>query len=307
MSHFSLQYPYALALILLFYLCARWCPARTQAIYFPHVHALLRAGGRRSRLLDLLKWFGIVSLLVALSSPVVTREYKDTKKRGRDIMLVIDSSGSMRQYGFDPNDPFKSKFDVVKEVISDFVKQRKNDRLGLINFADAAFVASPLTFEHDFMKSIIAMQRLGLAGQKTAINDALVQTYNILNKSDAKTKIAILLTDGEDTASRVSADAVLKMVNDGAVRLYTIGIGTVNDFNAPYLKALADAGKGKFFAASDRTALQKIYAQIDAMETSKIKHKKIVRYEYYYLYPLLAAILSLLGFIYLRTAKGVES
>ncbi len=306
MSHFSLQYPYALALILLFYICARWCPARTQAIYFPHVHTLLHSGGSRSRLLDVLKWFGIVSLLVALASPVITKEYKDTKKRGRDIMLVIDSSGSMRQYGFDPNNPFKSKFDAVKEVLADFVKQRKNDRLGLINFADAAFVASPLTFEHDFMKSIIAMQRLGLAGQKTAINDALVQTYNILNKSDAKTKIAILLTDGEDTASRIGADAVLKMVQDGAIRLYTIGIGTVNDFNAPYLKALADAGKGKFFAASDRTTLQKIYAQIDAMETSKIKHKKIVQYEYYYLYPLLAAILSLLGFIYLRTAKGVE-
>ena len=306
MSHFSLQYPYVPALILLFWMCAHWCPARTQAIYFPHIHALLHAGSSRSRLLDVLKWFGIVSLLVALASPVMTREYKDTKKRGRDIMLVIDSSGSMRQYGFDPNNPFKNKFDAVKEVLADFVKQRKNDRLGLINFADAAFVASPLTFEHDFMKSIIAMQRLGLAGQKTAINDALVQTYNILNKSDAKTKIAILLTDGEDTASRIGADAILKMVQDGAVRLYTIGIGTVNDFNAPYLKALADAGKGKFFAASDRTTLQKIYAQIDAMETSKIKHKKIVQYEYYYLYPLLAAILSLLGFIYLRTAKGVE-
>ena len=306
MSHFNFQYPYALAAILLFWVCARWCPARTQAIYFPHVHALLYSGGSRSRLLDLLKWFGIVSLLVALASPVITKEYKDTKKRGRDIMLVIDSSGSMRQRGFDPNNPFKSKFDAVKEVLADFVKQRKSDRLGLINFADAAFVASPLTFEHDFMKSIIAMQRLGLAGQKTAINDALVQTYNILNKSDAKTKIAILLTDGEDTASRIGADAVLKMVKDGAVRLYTIGIGTINDFNAPYLKALADAGKGKFFAASDRTTLQKIYAQIDAMETSKIKHKKIVQYEYYYLYPLLAAILSLLGFIYLRTAKGVE-
>jgi len=306
MSHFSFQYPYALAVFVLFWVCARWCPARTQAIYFPHVHTLMHPGATRSGLLNVLKWFGIVSLLVALASPVTTQEHKNTKKRGRDIMLVIDSSGSMRQRGFDPNDPFKSKFDVVKEVVGNFVKQRKNDRLGLINFADAAFIASPLTFEHDFMKNIIAMQRLGLAGQKTAINDALVQTYNILNKSDAKTKIAILLTDGEDTASRVDANAVLKMVRDSSVRLYTIGIGTINDFNAPYLKALAQDGKGAFFAASNRTALQKIYAQIDAMETSKIQNKKIVQYTYYYLYPLLAAILALLGFVYLRTAKGVE-
>jgi Ca-activated chloride channel family protein len=257
--------------------------------------------------MDALKWLGIVSLLFALASPVITQEYKDTKKRGRDIMLVIDSSGSMRQRGFDENNQFKNKFDVVKEVVADFVKQRKNDRLGLINFADAAFVASPLTFEHDFLKDIIAMQRLGLAGQKTAINDALVQTCNVLTKSDAKTKIANLLTDGEDTASRITHDEALKLAREAGIRIYTIGIGSLRDFNAPYLKALADAGKGAFFAASDRTTLKIIYAQIDAMETSKIKNKKIVQYTYFYLYPLFAAILSLLAFIYLRTAKGVES
>jgi Ca-activated chloride channel family protein len=213
----------------------------------------------------------------------------------------------MRQRGFDPNTPFKSKFTAVKEVVSDFVKQRKNDRLGLINFADVAFVASPLTFEHDFLESVIAMQRLGLAGQKTAIRDALVQTYNVLAKSDAKTKIAILLTDGDDTASQITPAQALKLVQDSTIRLYTIGIGTQRDFNGPYLRDLAQAGKGRFFAASDRSGLQKIYAQIDAMETSKIKDKKIVQYTYYYSYPLLAAILSLLGFIYLRTARGVEA
>jgi Ca-activated chloride channel family protein len=307
MSHFSFQYPYVAGILVVFWVCARWCPARTQAIYFPHVHALLSTGRTRSHLMDALKWFGIVSLLFALASPVITQEYKDIKKHGRDIMLVIDSSGSMRQRGFDANNPFKSKFDAVKEVISDFVKQRKNDRLGLINFAEVAFVASPLTFEHDFLKNIIAMQRLGLAGQKTAINDALVQTYNVLSKSDAKTKIAILLTDGENTAGEITHDEALKLAKESGIRLYTIGIGSLRDFNAPYLKALAEAGKGAFFAASDRATLKNIYAQIDAMETSKIKNKKIVQYTYLYLYPLFAAILSLLGFIYLRTAKGVEA
>jgi Ca-activated chloride channel family protein len=307
MSHFSFQYPYLFGLIVVFWICARWCPARTQAIFFPHV-VLMRSPGRPStRLLEMLKWFGIVSLLVALASPVTTETFKNTKKHGRDIMLVIDSSGSMRQRGFDPADPFKTKFDAVKEVVTDFIRQRKNDRLGLINFADTAFVASPLTFEHPFLLEVLRMQRLGLAGRKTALNDALVQTYNVLSKSDAKTKIAILLTDGEDTASTIQdPNSILKLVRDGSIRLYTIGIGTRRDFNGPYLQALAEAGKGKFFAATDRTALQNIYAQIDALETSKIKNKHIVRYTYYYLYPLLAAILSLLGFVYLRSARGVN-
>jgi Ca-activated chloride channel family protein len=305
MSHFSLQYPYLLGLIVLFWICAQWCPARTQAIIFPHVELIRTRGGASSRWLQFLKWFGIVSLLVAMASPVTTENFKQTKKRGRDIMLVIDSSGSMRQRGFDPADPFQTKFTAVKKVVSDFIKQRKNDRLGLINFADTAFVASPLTFEHAFLQDVLRMQRLGLAGRKTALNDALVQTYNVLSKSDAKTRIAILLTDGEDTASSIDAGAALKMVRDGSIRLYTIGIGTHRDFNGPYLAALAKAGKGKFFAASDRAGLQKIYAQIDALETSKIKNKQIVRYTHYYFYPLMAAVLSLLGFIYLRTTRGV--
>jgi Ca-activated chloride channel family protein len=306
MNHFSFQYPYVAALIIVFWVCARWCPARTQAIVFPHVDLVRTHGGSSSRWLQFLKWFGIVSLLVAMASPVTTETFKNTKKQGRDIMLVIDSSGSMRQRGFDPSDPFKTKFDAVKEVVTDFIRQRKNDRLGLINFADTAFVASPLTFEHPFLQEVLQMQRLGLAGRKTALNDAIVQTYNVLSKSDAKTKIAIVLTDGEDTASTIQdPNAILKLARDGSIRLYTIGIGTRRDFNGPYLQALAEAGKGKFFAATDRTALQNIYAQIDALETSKIKNKQVVRYTYYYFYPLMAAVLSLLGFIYLRTTRGV--
>ncbi|WP_292658810.1 VWA domain-containing protein [Nitratifractor sp.] len=306
MSRFSFEHPWALGLILLFWICSRYCPARTQAIYFPHVRRLLSVHAHRSRWLEILKWIGIVSLLLALASPVLTDEYKQINKQGRDIMLIIDSSDSMRQRGFDPTDPLKSKFDVVKEVVSDFIDKRKNDRIGLINFASVAFVASPLTFEKKFLRQILAMQEPGIAGKRTAINDALLQTYNILNKSDAKSKIAILLTDGIDNASRISFDEIRRLISDSDVKLYTIGIGSYRDFDAPYLKALAQAGHGKFFAASNRQTLQKIYEAIDRLETSKLKSKKIVQHDYLYIYPLFVAILALLFFIYLRTAKGVE-
>ena len=306
MSRFSFEHPWVLGLILLFWICSRYCPARTQAIYFPHVRRLLSVRAHKSRWLEILKWVGIVGLLLALASPVLTDEYKQINKRGRDIMLIIDSSDSMRQRGFDPTDPLKSKFDVVKEVVSDFIDKRKNDRIGLINFASVAFVASPLTFEKKFLRQIIAMQEPGIAGKRTAINDALLQTYNILNKSDAKTKIAILLTDGIDNASRIGFDEIRRLISDSDVKLYTIGIGSYRDFDAPYLKALAQAGHGKFFAASNRQTLQKIYDAIDKLETSKLKSKKIVQHDYLYIYPLFVAILALLLFIYLRTAKGVE-
>ncbi len=306
MSRFSFEHPWVLGLILLFWICSRHCPARTQAIYFPHVRRLLSVHAHKSRWLEILKWIGIVGLLLALASPVLTDEYKQINKQGRDIMLIIDSSDSMRQRGFDPTDPLKSKFDVVKEVVSDFIDKRKNDRIGLINFASVAFVASPLTFEKKFLRQILAMQEPGIAGKRTAINDALLQTYNILNKSDAKTKIAILLTDGIDNASRISFDEIRRLISDSDVKLYTIGIGSYRDFDAPYLKALAQAGHGKFFAASNRQTLQKIYDAIDKLETSKLKSKKIVQHDYLYIYPLFVAILAMLFFIYLRTAKGVE-
>ena len=306
MSRFSFEHPWVLGLILLFWICSRYCPARTQAIYFPHVRRLLSVRAHKSRWLEILKWIGIVGLLLALASPVLTDEYKQINKQGRDIMLIIDSSDSMRQRGFDPTDPLKSKFDVVKEVVSDFIDKRKNDRIGLINFASVAFVASPLTFEKKFLRQILAMQEPGIAGKRTAINDALLQTYNILNKSDAKTKIAILLTDGIDNTSRIGFDEIRRLISDSDVKLYTIGIGSYRDFDAPYLKALAQAGHGKFFAAGNRRTLQKIYDAIDKLETSKLKSKKIVQHDYLYIYPLFVAILALLLFIYWRTAKGVE-
>ena len=307
MSQFNLQYPYLLVVIVLFWICAKYCQQRSSAIYFPHIHALLASEGRKNRLLDMLKWFGIVSLVVALSSPVIVKSFKDIKKNGRDIMLVLDSSDSMNRAGFDREDFRKSKFKVVKEVVEDFIKRRDRDRIGLITFADIALVASPLTFEKEFLSNIVQMQNLGIAGMNTAINDGLLQTYSMLLKSSAKSKIAILLTDGQDTASKISAEDILSVIQKSDIKLYTIGIGHRGKYDARYLKSLAKAGKGKFFAASNKEALSKIYTDIDKLEATKIKSKKIVQHTYLYIYPLIVSILFLLLFVYFRTAKGVES
>lgn len=307
MSQFSLEYPYALGVIFLFIVCAKFCAARATAIYFPHIHNLLASEGTKSRLLDIIKWLGVASLLAALSSPVVTKSYKDTKKKGRDIMLVIDSSRSMNQRGFDPNNLGKNKFAVVKDVVWDFVEKRKKDRLGLITFADVAFVASPLTFEKEFLQDIVKMQELGIAGRKTAINDALLQTYSILSKSDAKSKIVILLTDGIENMSKISLEDILGVIEKSNIRLYTIGIGRKGDFDIRYLSKLAKTGKGKFFAANNKKTLEQIYAEIDRLEASQIKSNKIVQHTYLYIYPLFVAIILLLLFIYIRTSKGIEA
>ena len=181
--------------------------------------------------------------MIALASPVMTKNYTNSKKEGRDIVLVLDSSDSMRQIGFDPKDIYKNKFDVVKEVVGDFIKKRENDRIAMVTFADVAFIASPLTFEKDFLRSITKMQEMGMAGKRTAINDALVQAYNLMSKSKAKSKIIILLTDGRDNMSKIPFADVKNIIEKRDVKLYTIGIGGPRDYDANYLKALAHAGK----------------------------------------------------------------
>lgn len=305
MNQFSFEYPLLLLSILLFIVCAKFCKERSRAIFFPHVNTLMVKSAGRSSWIHVLKWLGITTAVIALASPVITKTYSNTKKEGRDIVLILDSSDSMRQRGFDPHDMWRNKFDVVKEVVGDFIKKRENDRIGMVTFADIAFIASPLTFEKKFLTDITKMQQMGTAGKRTAINDAIVQSYNLLSKSKAKSKIAILLTDGVDNMSKVPFSDVIELIEKRDIKLYTIGIGDARDYNGQYLQALAKAGKGMAFGARDATTLEKIYEEIDRLEASKIDDKKIVQHTYLYMYPLFLAIMSLLLFIYFRNSKGV--
>jgi Ca-activated chloride channel family protein len=243
--------------------------------------------------------------ITALASPVLTKEYSNSKRDGRDIVLIIDSSESMKQARFDTKDMEKNKFTVVKEVASDFVASRESDRIGLVAFADVAFIASPLTFETQFLQQIIGMQRMGVAGKRTAINDALVQSYHMLSNSKAQSKIAILLTDGVDNMSKIPLGDVMRLIAKSPVKLYTIGIGTSRDYDGKYLQALAKAGNGQAFGAENAETLSEIYAKIDEMEASKLEEKRFVTTTYLYIFPLFVSIFSLLLFIYIRNMRGV--
>lgn len=305
MNHFSFEYPWLLGLVFIFLFCAKFCKIKGRSIYFPHLDSLFLGATKHSYFPMLLKWLGIVLALVALASPILTTEYSNSKKEGRDIVLIIDTSDSMRQQGFDVNNPLKNKFEVVQEVASDFVAKRKNDRIGLVTFADIAFVSSPLTFESKFLQQIIQMQRLGIAGKRTAINDALVQSYSMLENSKAKSKIAILLTDGVDNMSQVTVEDIKSLIEKSVVKLYTIGIGSTRDYDAKYLTQIAKAGNGEAYGARNSAMLSQIYEKIDQLEATEIDDKKVVKHTYLFVYPLFLSVLLLLLFVYFRTMKGV--
>ena len=305
MSHFSFEFPYVFLLLIPFWFCIKRCPAKSMAIYLPYIQVLIGKKSLKSRWIEVLKAIAILSFFVALASPVMVTKYNNIQKEGRDIMLIIDSSSSMKERGFDINDLKKDKFSAVIDVVSNFIDSRKNDRIGLINFASSAFIASPLTFDKKFLKDILKKQRVGIAGRRTAIYDALLQGLYILENSKTKSKIAILLTDGIDNMSQNSFDEIVDLTKQINVKLYTIGIGENKDIEAQKLEKLAEAGGGKFFLATNKETLSNIYKEIDQSATTKIKSQSYKEYKYYYYYPLMLAILLLMLYIYIKSVRGV--
>jgi len=306
MSHYSFEFPYAFLLLPLFWFCFQECKARSTAIYFPYIHILFGKERVKTKLLDILKWGAVISFVFALASPVKVSKYNNFKRDARDIMLVIDSSKSMLDRGFDSDEPKKDKFSAVREVVQDFIAKRVNDRIGLINFASSAFIASPLTFDKKYLLNILKKQRVGLIGSRTAIYDSLLEAEYILAGSSAKSRIVILLTDGTDNMSKTTFRDILDASKKSDIKLYIIGIGEKSDLDIQKLQKLAKEAKGAFYLVSNKQQLAKIYKEIDKSETTKIKGESYKLYTYYYYFPLVLAIVLFLLFVYFKSVKGVS-
>ncbi|WP_281951345.1 vWA domain-containing protein [Nitrosophilus kaiyonis] len=305
MNSFGFEYPYLLLLIPFFIICFLKCKAKESAIIFPHLNILKKAGSKKRFLLDFLKLTSVFLLVVALAMPIKIDKSVEIKNYGYDIALAIDASGSMKERGFDPSNPLMDKFNVVKTLIKDFIKKRENDNISLVVFGSFAYTASPLTFNKKVLKKIVDYLNIGIAGQKTAIFDAIAQGVSLLKKGDAKSKILILLTDGIDTASQIPLDVVLRMAKKYNIKIYTIGIGSKRDINMFLLNKIAKESGGKFYFAKNANDLKKVYEDINRLEKSKIRGKDFVKKEQLYPYVLFLSIMFLLFYIYLYGRRGV--
>jgi Ca-activated chloride channel family protein len=307
MSEVVFEYPLVLLLVLLFGLCSWLCKARSEAILFPHLDIFLQNRGRKSIWLTLLKWTAIIASIVALASPVVEDKMEVEKKEGYSIALVLDASGSMR-YGFEGRFSglgAASKFDVSMQMAQEFIQKRENDQIGLVVFGNFAYVAAPLTYDKKILSQIMGGLKEGVAGSNyTVINDALFQSAKLFKKSKSKTKIAILLTDGQSRGDNVPFDVAMRLAQQYGVKVYTIGIGQRGEFNEEHLKMIADRSGGMFFSASDRGTLKMIYDKIDQLEKSKIESEKYIKKSYFFEYPLFLAFLALLFYTYLMNKRG---
>ncbi len=302
MGDFSFEYPSVFLLILIFIICSIWCKEKSRSIYFPHLYLLLLSEKKRVNWLNILKWNGIILAVTALASPVFKEASGVDYKNGKDIVVILDASQSMLDgvgYGMFG----ESKFDVAKSVIDNFIENRSNDRIGLVTFGDAAFVASPFTFDKHLLRSLLWMQQVGIAGARTAINDAISQSYSMLMRSKAKSKVAILLTDGMENQSIVEKNELISLMKKSNIKLYTIGFG--DGYDKEYLEMLSSSGNGKSFEAKDAKTLQNIYDTIDTLEKSKLDMKPKIYTEHLFVYPLFLAWLSLIFYLYFKTNKEV--
>lgn len=298
-NNITFEYPYFLLLILLFVICSIYCKAKNPTYLIPHLNIFQMANQKSMIFIYLLKYCVIIFSIIALASPVRINDTIFQKNDGINIILSLDASGSMKERDLDENYS-KNRFEVVKEIVKDFIDKRVADNIGIILFGDSVLLASPLSFDKDAQKQIIDYLDVEMAGQKTALIDSLASSINILKNKKAKSNIIILLSDGEDNASNIPLDVTIKLLNKYNIKAYTIGIGS---FNNEILFKIAKESNAKSYTALSRNDLSLIYEDINKLEKSEVEQNKIVLKDYLFFYPLFFAILCLILLIYLKNKE----
>ena len=301
MSHFEFEYPYAFALLLLI-VCIYKCPAALKKIIFPHIDLFNLKIGWFNR--DRLLYSFIFALMVsALASPITYDSKSSHQRKGRDLVFALDASGSMGESGFDKEDNSQNKFDVLKSIISKFVKERYDDNVGVTVFGSYAFSSVPLTYDMNAITYLIGFLDVGIAGENTAIGEGIANATRILKMGEAKEKVIILVTDGYHNSGSISPKDALSLAVKEGIKIYTIGIGKKGQFDEELLKLIAKESNAKMFSAADSASLQDIYNEIDKLEPSQIRSQNYLNKHVLFIYPLALASLLMLTMILRRRAR----
>jgi Ca-activated chloride channel family protein len=237
-------------------------------------------------------WLGSMKLsalgmiIVALARPQLGSSIAPVQASGVDIMLALDVSGSMQAVDFKLGGQSVDRLDVVKSVVSKFIEARPNDRIGIVAFAGAPYLVSPLTLDHDWLLQNLARVRVGAVEDGTAIGSAIASSVNRLSSQAGKSKLVVLLTDGQNNAGKVSPATAAQAARAMGMKVYTIGVGSRGEAPVPVtdafgnrrlvmakvdvdettLQKIADETSARFYRATDTDSLRRIYADIDRLE-----------------------------------------
>ena len=211
-------------------------------------------------------------LVLAMARPEWLGDPVVREKSARDLMVAVDLSGSMEVRDFTTSEGEKvSRLEALKSVLQEFVEQREHDRLGLIVFGDAAYLQAPFTTDHDAWMTLLQETEIGMAGQSTVFGDAIGLAIKVFENSDSDNKVLIVLTDGNDTGSKVPPIDAAKVAIEYDITIYTIAIGdpeTVGEeaLDLQVLERIAELTDGGYYQALDRNQLQQSYSAINALE-----------------------------------------
>lgn len=251
----------------------------------------------RTRLRFLPALFRVSALtlaILAMARPQDSNTIRERFAEGVDIMMVLDTSTSMRAEDFRPN-----RFEAAKAVGAEFIESRTSDRVGLIVFAAKAYTQAPLTLDYSFLQEMLAEVEVGVIEDGTAIGTALAMAVNRLKDSEAKSKVVILLTDGQNNRGELSPETAAEIARTLGIRVYAIGVGQHGE--APFvvdhpfagrqrrmipveideemLRAVADMTGGQYFRATNNRALREIYLEIGELEKTKIEERMYTDYD----------------------------
>ncbi|HPC61561.1 MAG TPA: VWA domain-containing protein [Verrucomicrobiota bacterium] len=297
--------PYFLLLLLLLPLLAWLKGRRGEPPAFVYSSVQLVRGilnvsrTRGGAFLAALRWLTLAMLIVALAQPRLTRSETKVTASGVDIAVAIDLSGSMRAEDFEIGGRRVNRLAKAQQVLRQFIERRPADRIGLVAFAAQAYIASPLTLDHDFLLRNLDRLELGLIDEsRTAIGSALATAVNRLRELKSKSRIVILMTDGQNNAGKIDPLVAAEAARSLGVKVYTIGVGTRGvaevpvyfggrkvgyqqqrvDIDEDTLQKIAEKTGGKYFRADNSKRFEAIYAEIDKLEKTEAEVKKYSRH-----------------------------
>ncbi len=319
---FRFAYPYALfsllVLVPVVYLAFR--KQRGRSVAYSSINLVsdagLEAGSWKRYGKTALRVLVLALVIVAVARPQTGQSEYTTHTEGVDILLVLDTSGSMQAQDFKP----KNRLHVAKEVVKEFVGKRKHDRIGLVVFAAQAVTQCPLTLDYPVLTRLIDEVDIGMLEDGTAIGVALATAVNRLKNSQSESRIVVLLTDGQNNTGMVDPTTAAKVAAAMGIKVHTIGVGTkgrapmpVNDpifgkrlisvevdLDEDTLTKIAELTDGQYFRATDRVELFEIYDRIDELEKTRIESETYVEYTDRFPWFLLPA----LGLLTLELALG---
>ena len=262
----------------------------------------------------ILRILSVMLLILALARPQEGHKSQEILSVGVDIMLALDTSGSMQALDFIKNEKRDTRLAMVKDVVSKFIENRPNDRIGMVVFGSEAYTQCPLTLDQGILQSFLSKLDIGMAGDSTAIGSAVGIAVKRLKDLESDSKVIILLTDGRNNAGSLPPVQAAQTAKAFGIKIHTIGVGThgkapflVNsifgqryvyqevDIDENTLKEISKLTGGQYFRATDLESLKSIYKQIDQMEKSEVKvldHSEYTELFHYFLIPGILLLLS---------------